>query len=73
MDKIKLLIACILTFLIMILSLMVGYLNLNPPIPATGPVGEPPEPDSGNAILYFIVSGFSFIALIIFIYKLLRK
>ncbi|MEK4976282.1 hypothetical protein [Bacillus sp. FSL K6-6540] len=74
MNKLKIVISCILSFLIMILCLRAGYLSLNPPIPETGPVGENlPIPDGGNAFLYFLASGLSLIALIIGIYRSLKK
>lgn len=74
MNKLKIVISCILSFLIMILCLRAGYLSLNPPIPETGPVGENlPIPDGGNAFLYFLASGLSLIALIIGIYRYLKK
>ncbi|MEK3734217.1 MULTISPECIES: hypothetical protein [Paenibacillus] len=73
MNKVKFIIIIVITLIVAVLSLRLGFWNLYPPYPATGAIGELPKPKKANAVLYFLSSGIAFIALITYLYRLFKK
>lgn len=65
MEKMKWVLLAISSLILAVCSLRAGNLCLHPMIPETGPVGEPPEPDRYQAVLWYIASGLLFISFII--------
>lgn len=65
MDKKKWVLLAITSLISAVCSLRAGYLCLQPMIPETGPVGEPPEPDRYQAAILYITSGLFFISFMI--------